>query len=136
MGVARSLKQIGEIMRKSLVAVLLCSTSIVGVSAGSAFAGEINGKGKGTPILSHNEDPANQVGNVVVVASECSFSGLEDGGDYPGQPAGPGVTQSFGSYGPSQLSGAEVSGAAKTGYIKANGPGVACRGSGGGAVRD
>jgi hypothetical protein len=103
-------------MKKTLIVALLCSASVVGVSAGSAFAGEYNGHGKGTPIYSDKEDPTNQVGNVVVMASNCSFSGLEDGGDYVGQPFGPGVTQTPAMY------GGQVAG-------------QACRGSGGGAVK-
>jgi hypothetical protein len=42
------------------------------------FAGEITGNGKPTQGPAH----ANSI---------CVFSGLEDGGDFPGQPAGPGA---------------------------------------------
>jgi hypothetical protein len=122
-------------MKKRTIAALLCGASVIGLSAGPAFAGEVNGRGKGTPILSHDEDPANQVGNVTVLPSACSYSGLEDGGDYEGQPAGPGVVQSFGVYGPASLDGATVSATAKLGIIDEIGPGTECRGSWGGAVR-
>jgi hypothetical protein len=124
-------------MKKPIIAAVLCAASVVGVSAGSAFAGEITGNGKGTPFISNGPNAApKSVGHFDVIASECSFSGLEDGGDYEGQPAGPGHTQSFGSYGPSQLSGAEVSAAASSGDIKGFVPASSgCKGSGGGAVK-
>lgn len=72
-------------MRKQFLAALICSGSIVGMSAGSAFAGEVTGQGRGTPILAE-EGPSDRVGNAVVSPSACAFSGLEDS-------AGPGVTQ-------------------------------------------
>lgn len=67
-------------MKKTLIAALLCSASVVGVSAGSAFAGEVTGKGKPTGMEGH-------------ARSECGFSGLEDepqltDGVAPGTPDG------------------------------------------------
>ena len=72
----------GIIMRKPLVAALLSGASIIGLSAGSVFAGETTGNGGTTPIA----------GTVApfpgVPASICAFSGLEDAAG-----AGPGETQ-------------------------------------------
>ena len=68
-------------MRKYIAAAAL---AVIATSAGgTAFAGEIGGSGKPTQGPAH----ANSI---------CVYSGLEDGGDFPGQPAGPGVTQSWG----------------------------------------
>ena len=61
-------------MRKTLVAALLCS-SIVGVSAGSALAGEYNGKGE--PV------PGGKTGK-----SECSYSGKDVDDAVEGNPPG------------------------------------------------
>jgi len=77
-------------MKKTLVAALLCSASVVGVSAGSAFAGEVTGQNRGTP-LQAGAGPAERVGKAVVNPSHCAFSGLED---FDGAaPVQPGVTQ-------------------------------------------
>ena len=51
-----------------LVAVAACTVAIVGVGAGSAFAGESGGKGKQTPIGLAPE-------NAPHASSICSFSG-------------------------------------------------------------
>ena len=59
-------------MRRPL-AVAACLAAVVGTGAGSAFAGEITGNGKFTPVHDH------------IAASICSFSGREDG-DPPGDP--------------------------------------------------
>ena len=70
-------------MRKMIVAGAL---AIVTMGAGgTAFAGEVNGKGEETPIKSRH-----------VASSECAFSGLEDGSEDPEAPSGPGATQSWG----------------------------------------
>jgi hypothetical protein len=71
-------------MRKIIISAAIAAVAVVG-SGGAAVAGEVTGQGRGTPILSE-EGPANNVGRFDVVASACSFSGLED-------LAGPGVTQ-------------------------------------------
>jgi hypothetical protein len=52
--------------------------AVTGANASAAFAGEITGNGKPTKGPAH-------------AASICVFSGLEDGGDFTGQPAGPGA---------------------------------------------
>jgi hypothetical protein len=78
-------------MKKTLVAALLCGVSVVGLSAGSAFAGEINGKGErpmvveSYPILDENGEPVlnpvtgqPEFGHVLHGKSECAFSGLND----------------------------------------------------------
>jgi hypothetical protein len=53
-------------MRKRIVAAAICAVGVMSMSAGSAFAGEITGNGRFTPVHSH------------IAASECSFSGRED----------------------------------------------------------
>jgi hypothetical protein len=58
-------------MRKRIVAAAICAVGVVSLSAGSAFAGEITGNGKFTPVHEH------------IAASECSFSGREDTADSP-----------------------------------------------------
>ncbi len=91
MGVARPPKQIGDIMKKTLVAALLCSASVVGVSAGSAFAGEVTGT-----IDNPNPNKPSQtpIGRHDVSTSACAYSGLEDGVSLHGFPeSGPGITQ-------------------------------------------
>jgi hypothetical protein len=52
-------------MRKTFVVALLCSASVIGVSAGSAFAGELTGNGN--------------LKGVNPNASLCAYSGLNDG---------------------------------------------------------
>jgi len=52
-------------MRKRSFAAALCAATVAGLSAGSAFAGEITGTGEPTPIREHAQ-------------SECAFSGLND----------------------------------------------------------
>jgi len=94
-------------MKKVIVGAAIAAIALAG-SSGAAFAGEVTGQGRGTPILSV-AGPSDNVGRFDVVASDCSFSGLED-------LAGPGVTQT-----PKGSGGA---------------PGTACRGGTGlGAIR-
>jgi len=52
--------------KRRLLAVAVCAAAIPGLSAGSAFAGEVTGNGKDTPIRDG------------VAKSECAFSGLDD----------------------------------------------------------
>ena len=52
-------------MRKFIAATTF-AVALTGVFAGSAFAGEVTGSGKATPVRQH------------LAASICSFSGLED----------------------------------------------------------
>ena len=52
---------------KSYLGAVLCAVAVAAVGAGSAFAGEVTGKGKATPIQEYQ------------AASICSFSGQNDG---------------------------------------------------------
>jgi hypothetical protein len=65
-----------------LIATILVTTATASAAlmlpTGPAMAGEITGSGKSTQGPAH----ANCI---------CVFSGLEDGGDFEGQPAGPGA---------------------------------------------
>jgi hypothetical protein len=90
---------------KSLLAAALCAVAIAGVGAGSAFAGEVTGKGKPTAGPAH----ANSI---------CVFSGKNDDPDRPLDGPNPG--------GPSQSYGQEL----KLGLVDAHvfNPGDACRG--------
>jgi hypothetical protein len=63
--------------KKSWLAAALCAVVVAAVSAGSAFAGEVTGKGKPTGAPEH----ANSI---------CAFSGQNDG-----EPPG-GRTQNYG----------------------------------------
>ena len=67
------------------IRTVLLATASVGaalvLSAGSAHAGEVTGKGGPTQAPAHTN-------------SICAFSGLEDGSE--GGPAGPGTTQNWG----------------------------------------
>jgi len=60
--------------RKSLCAIAVLAVAAVGVSPGSAFAGEITGNGKPTAIRGHAQ-------------SICAFSGQNDGEPPPGRTA-------------------------------------------------
>jgi hypothetical protein len=93
-------------MRKVIGGAAIAAIALVG-SGGAAFAGEITGQGRGTPINAF-EGPTDRVGHFAVAPSECSFSGLEDA-------AGPGTTQT-----PAGSRGA---------------PRFACRGPAGGAIK-
>jgi hypothetical protein len=109
---------------RNLTRLLVVPATIGLLFAGSsmASAGEINGNG---------QPEGGNGGGTLHANSECSFSGLEDGGDYPGQPAGPGATpQTFGhtvQAAKAGLLGPDITGIAD---IKAAGfnPGVACNG--------
>jgi hypothetical protein len=59
---------------RKLCAVAVFAVAAVGVSAGSAFAGEVTGNGDETPIRH-------------VARSICAFSGLNDGEPPPGRTA-------------------------------------------------
>jgi hypothetical protein len=52
---------------KTVAGVAICAASVMGVSAGSAFAGEIQGNGERN-VPEHNHPGA----------SDCAYSGLED----------------------------------------------------------
>jgi hypothetical protein len=53
-------------MDKKVLAAAFCAAALGGLTAGSAFAGEVTGTGESTPIRSG------------VAASECAFSGQND----------------------------------------------------------
>jgi hypothetical protein len=63
---------------RTAAATVFATAILLGGAASTASAGEITGNGKPTKGPAH----ANSI---------CVFSGLEDGGDFPGQPAGPGA---------------------------------------------
>ncbi|HJR95679.1 MAG TPA: hypothetical protein VJ807_09605, partial [Gaiellaceae bacterium] len=60
--------------KKSWLAAVLCTAVFAAVSAGSAFAGEVTGNGKKTPIGEASEE-----GGPPHASSICSFSGQNDG---------------------------------------------------------
>ena len=62
---------------KKIVAAVAAVLTVAAVTASSAFAGEVTGNGKPTPIRTH------------LAASICSFSGLEDWTSSEQQPQGP-----------------------------------------------
>jgi hypothetical protein len=99
-------------MRKWIAGAALAA-SIVGIG-GTAFAGEVNGNGKPTPIATYR------------AGSICSFSGLDDGSE--GGPAGPGNVQSFGAIVSDAASNTPRGASSYTGLIRNEGPGVSCRG--------
>ena len=71
--------------KKRLLVVTACAATFVGVGASAAFAGEVTGNGKPTPVQSYR------------AASICSFSGQEDDQFKPGGSKGvPGHAQSWG----------------------------------------
>jgi hypothetical protein len=99
---------------KKLIAGAALGLMVVGAPVASVFAGEIGGGGKYTPVESYR------------MHSICAFSGLEDGGDFPGQPAGPGATpQNWG-----QTQQVERANGATVQDLKASGfqPGDSCNG--------
>jgi hypothetical protein len=74
-------------IRKATIAAGVCAIALIGGSAGTAFAGEVTGKGKPTAGPTH----ANSI---------CVFSGKNDDPGAPLDGSGPngpgGVSQSFG----------------------------------------
>jgi hypothetical protein len=54
-----------------LVTAAIVTVILTGIFGGTAFAGEVTGNGKPTPVAGH------------LAASICSFSGLEDLSDSP-----------------------------------------------------
>lgn len=67
-------------MRRALVGMALCVGSVVGVGAGSAFAGEITGGPAGPHKITPIEADANNP------AAICAYSGLtDDSGGTPGE---------------------------------------------------
>ncbi len=101
-------------MKIKLLAAAGVVTAVVGFGAAPAFAGEVNGNGDPTPVQSYR------------AGSICSFSGLNDHPDEPGEE---GRVQNWGhvlraNTGP----GFTVADAAKAKLIKEFGPGTNCRG--------
>ena len=110
-------------MRKLIVGAAVAAVVMLG--GGNAFAGEVTGKGKPTPVA---EPP----GGRFVAGSICAFNGLDDGSE-SGNPVTPGVVQSFGFI----VAGLakEAGGAGSFAHmIHDEGPGTNCHGfaSGGG----
>jgi hypothetical protein len=103
---------------------LLAVAAIVATGAGmggTAFAGEVGGSGKVTPIARPEE------GGKSAASSECAFNGLDDGSE-TNSPVTPGVVQSFG-YFVGQMA-QEAGGASSFAHmIRAEGPGTWCRGN-------
>ena len=111
-------------MRKLIAGAAIAGLVMMG--GGNAFAGEVTGKGKPTPVASPDS------GGRFVAGSICAFNGLDDGSE-TGNPVTPGVVQSFGSI----VAGLahEFGGAGSFAHmIHDEGPGTSCRGfaSGGG----
>lgn len=75
--------------KRVLIGVALCATTTLGVG-GSAFAGEVTGNGKKTPV------------KFGVAKSACAFSGLEDGEtlEFPNGPDAPPVVVDTDDSGP------------------------------------
>jgi hypothetical protein len=98
--------------KRSLLAVAVCA-AVAGLSAGPAFAGEVTGNGKQTPI---GEAPDNDPH----ASSICSFSGQNDD---PEEPGFGGRVQSWGQ----DVKNAVHAGAPPPGGV----PGQACNGHSG-----
>jgi hypothetical protein len=99
--------------KRSLLAAVFCALVFAAVSAGTAFAGEVTGNGKQTPIgAAPDSDPH--------ASSICSFSGQNDN---PNEPGAGGRVQSWGQ----NVSNAVHAGAAPPGGV----PGQACNGHSG-----
>ena len=75
-------------MRKLIAAAAVAGLVMMG--GGNAFAGEVTGNGKPTPVANPGS------GGRFVAGSICAFNGLDDGSE-TGNPVTPGVVQSFGS---------------------------------------
>ena len=100
------------------------AVALVATTSAPAFAGEVTGKGKPTPI--------SEAGGFVA-GSICAFSGLDDGTE-SGAGVQPGVTQSWGQIVKGFASEGGVGEFAQAGVVHDEGPGTNCHGfaSGGG----
>jgi hypothetical protein len=103
-------------MRKPVLSAALAAALVAGMG-GTAFAGEITGNGKPTPIESY------QAGSI------CSFSGQNDDPNEPGlfnggrvQSWGDIVQEAIGALGDGKGASALVA------TIRSEGPGASCRG--------
>jgi hypothetical protein len=111
-------------MRKLIAGAAIAGLVMIG--GGNAFAGEVTGNGKPTPVA--NPDS----GGRFVAGSICAFNGLDDGSE-TGNPVTPGVVQSFGFLVAELVK--ESGGAGSFAHmIHDEGPGTNCHGfaSGGG----
>jgi hypothetical protein len=111
-------------MRKLIAAAAVAGLVMMG--GGNAFAGEVTGKGKPTPVASPES------GGRFVAGSICAFNGLDDGSE-TGNAVTPGVVQSFGFLVAGMVK--EAGGAGSFAHeIHDEGPGSSCHGfaSGGG----
>jgi hypothetical protein len=110
-------------MRKLIAGAAIVGLVTVG-GAGAAFAGEVNGRGKPTPV---SEEGGFRAGSI------CAFSGLEDGSE-SGAGVKPGVTQNWGQIAKSFATEGGVGEFAQAGVVHDEGPGTNCHGfaSGGG----
>jgi hypothetical protein len=70
--------------KRALLLVAVCALVVAGVSANAAFAGEVTGNGKSTPIRDG------------VAQSECAFSGLDEAFSGEDDPDAFTHSQSFG----------------------------------------
>jgi hypothetical protein len=103
-------------MRRVLVGTAIAAVMVVGMG-GTAFAGEVTGNGKPTPIDGYR------------AGSICSFSGQNDDPNEPGLFNG-GRVQSFGDIVQEAIGtlGDGKGASALVPIIRSEGPGVSCRG--------
>jgi hypothetical protein len=109
-------------IRKTLAGLTLGAAITLGLGSSAAFAGEITGNGKPTPVDDH------------VAHSICSFSGQNDDPDST-EPFDGGRVQSFGDILKEaknvDVGFGEGPGASEVApYLRYLGPGTECRGSG------
>jgi hypothetical protein len=111
-------------MRKLITGAVVAVVITVG-GAGAAFAGEVTGGGKPTPV----SDAGGRV-----AGSICAFSGLDDGSE-SGAGVQPGVIQSWGAGVKPVATDGGVGVYAQAGVLHDEGPGTECHGyaSGGGS---
>ncbi len=103
-------------MRRSLLVAALAALMVLTMSS-AAFAGEVTGSGKSTPVQEYR------------AGSICSFSGLNDDPDSP-YPFDGGRVQSFGDLVQEaiQVWGDGKGASSLVPIIRGEGPGVYCRG--------
>lgn len=103
-------------MRRSILVVAMSAIMVMAMGA-TAFAGEVTGNGKATPISEYR------------AGSICSFSGQNDDPNEPGL-FSDGRVQSFGDIVQEAIGvlGNGKGASALVPIIRAEGPGVSCRG--------
>ena len=109
-------------MRKLITGAIVALAITVG-GAGAAFAGEVTGNGKPTPV--------SDVGGFKA-GSICAFSGLDDGSE-SGLGVQPGVTQNWGTGVRGFAAQGGVGQFAQAGVLHDEGPGSNCHGFASGA---